>query len=123
MPVFRGDDGALLERPYLVSFLTAAAPNLGAITASQPGAAASVPAVLAARAARILRVAAAHQHRRIVLGAWGCGVFGNDPAVVAAAFAGLLQPPAAFDHVVFAVHDRLRGTPVYRTFSDVLGRR
>jgi uncharacterized protein (TIGR02452 family) len=120
VPVFRDDDGALLAQPYPVSFLTAAAPNLGAITASQPDAAGTVPAVLRARAARILQVATAHQHRRIVLGAWGCGVFGNDPAVVATVFARLLQPPADFGQVVFAVHDRQPGTPVYRAFSDIL---
>jgi uncharacterized protein (TIGR02452 family) len=39
VPVFRADDGALLDEPYAVSFLTAAAPNLGAIGASQPQAA------------------------------------------------------------------------------------
>jgi uncharacterized protein (TIGR02452 family) len=50
VPVFRDDDGTLLARPYPVTFLTAAAPNLGAIAASQPGAAGSVPSVLSARA-------------------------------------------------------------------------
>lgn len=120
VPVFRDDDGALLARPYPVSFLTAAAPNLGAITASQPGVADTVPAVLHARAARVLQVATTHQHRRLVLGAWGCGVFGNDPAVVAAAFARLLGPPSGFDYVVFAVHDRQPGAPTFRTFNDIL---
>lgn len=120
VPVFRDDDGVLLARPYPVSFLTAAAPNLGAIATNQPDAADAVPAALAARAARVLQVAAAHGHRRIVLGAWGCGVFGNDPAVVAAAFAGLLKQPTAFDEIVFAVYDRQRYTPVYRAFCDKL---
>jgi len=120
VPVFRDDDGALLAAPYPVAFLTAAAPNLGAITASQPGAASDVPSVLRARAARVLDVAAAHRHRRIVLGAWGCGVFGNDPAVVATVFARLLRPPGHFDHVAFAVYDRAPGTPVYGTFHDIL---
>jgi len=32
------------------------------------------------------RLAAAHGYTRLVLGAWGCGVFRNDPEVVAAAF-------------------------------------
>ena len=31
----------------------------------------------------MLAVAAAHEHRVLVLGAWGCGVFRNDPALVA----------------------------------------
>jgi uncharacterized protein (TIGR02452 family) len=74
VPVFRADDGTLLDEPYTVSFLTAAAPNLGAITASQPASAPAVPRTLATRAARVLAVAAARGHRKLVLGAWGCGV-------------------------------------------------
>ena len=118
VPVFRGDDGALLDDPYPVSFLTAAAPNLGAITANQPGAAGSVPAVLAARAERVLAVAAAHGHRKLVLGAWGCGVFKNDPAVVAAVFAACLaRAQGHFDQVTFAVLDHQRGTPTRAAFA------
>jgi uncharacterized protein (TIGR02452 family) len=74
VPVFRADDGTLLDEPYTVSFLTAAAPNLGASTASQPASAPAVPGTLAIRAARVLAVAAARGHRKLVLGAWGCGV-------------------------------------------------
>ena len=102
VPVFRDDDGTLLLSPYLVSFLTAAAPNLAAITAVQPLNAATVPAVLRARAARVLQIAAAHRHRRLVLGAWGCGVFGNDPAVVATDFAEALDRARCLYLVVFA---------------------
>ena len=54
----------------------------------------------------MLAVAAAHRHRRLVLGAWGCGVFRNDPAHVAQAFADALARFAgSFDRVVFAVRD------------------
>jgi len=123
VPVIRADDGALLDEPYAVSFLTAAAPNLAAITTNQPTAAASVPAVLAARAERVLAVAAAHGHRNLVLGAWGCGVFQNDPAVVAAAFAaGLARASGSFDQVVFAVLDRQRGAPTHAVFARAFGR-
>jgi uncharacterized protein (TIGR02452 family) len=101
-----------------VSFLTAAAPNLGAIMHNQPEAVARVPAVLAARAERVLAVAAAHGHRRLVLGAWGCGVFRNDPAIVAEAFAAqLARAQDRFDHVVFAVLDRQPGMPTYGAFT------
>jgi uncharacterized protein (TIGR02452 family) len=118
VPVFRADDGALLDEPYAVSFLTAAAPNLGAIAVSQPTAAASVPGVLEARAERVLAVAAAHGHRKLVLGAWGCGVFRNDPDVVAAAFAAqLARTQGRFDHVVFAVLDHQPGAPTRAAFS------
>jgi uncharacterized protein (TIGR02452 family) len=121
VPVFRADDGTLLAEPYATSFLTAAAPNLGAIVTGQPEAADGVPGVLAARAARVLAVAAAHGHRKLVLGAWGCGVFRNDPATVAKVFAGqLARIQGHFDHVVFAVLDRQRATPTHDAFTRVL---
>jgi len=47
-------------------------------------------------------------YRRLVLGAWGCGVFRNDPEVVAAAFLEHLREGAwsgRFERVVFSVYD------------------
>jgi hypothetical protein len=81
-----------------------------------------VPAALRCRAARVLEVAASHGHRRLVLGAWGCGVFGNDPVVVADAFADALSRYDGFEHVCFAVLDRQQGTPVYDVFARVFAR-
>ena len=118
VPVFRDDSWRLLDTPYELSFLTAAAPNLGAVRAGQPELAPTVPGLIRRRAVRVLRVAAAHGHRRLVLGAWGCGVFGNDPATVADAFADALRTVAHFDHVVFAVLDRAPQTPTLRSFVE-----
>ncbi len=120
VPVFRDDKGELLPQPYPVSFLTAAAPNRSAITRNQPERAEGIPAALLGRARRVLHVAAAHGHRRLVLGAWGCGVFGNDPALVAETFRNALRDNRFFDHVVFAVLDRQKGTPTLSAFSAAL---
>lgn len=108
VPVFRDDDHVLLDAPYEVAFLTAAAPNASATTTA--GQRARIPDVLRSRAAKVLAVAHHNGHERLVLGAWGCGVCGNDPGVVAQVFAELLtgHGPFArrFTHVVFAVLDR-----------------
>lgn len=117
VPVFRNDRGTLLDTPFTTAMLTSAAPNLGAI--DDPRLAATVPAVLRERAARVLAVAAFHGHRVLVLGAWGCGVFRNHPPTVADAFADALKALPLFDHVVFAVRDRVPGTPVYHAFAGV----
>lgn len=123
VPVFRDDAGDLLEDPYDVAFLTSAAPNRGAI--QDPVEAGRVPAVLRTRVAKVLALAHANGHRQLVLGAWGCGVFGNDPAEVAGTFATHLlddgQFAGRFEHIVFAVYDRAPGEPRLAAFREVFG--
>ncbi|MFG2456174.1 TIGR02452 family protein [Streptomyces sp. NPDC048523] len=121
VPVFRDDAGRLLESAYLVGFLTAAAPNAGVVRRTAPERAAELPRALAARVEQVLSVAVAQGYRRLVLGAWGCGVFQNDPAQVAGAFRTLLGPGGrfcgAFEHVVFGVLDRTRDAVVRAAFE------
>ncbi|MFF8594287.1 TIGR02452 family protein [Streptomyces sp. NPDC015220] len=120
VPVFRDDRGRLLDEPYTAGFLTAAAPNAGVVLRDAPERAAGLPRALAIRAERVLETAAAHGYRRLVLGAWGCGVFRNDPAQVAEAFRAPLAPGGrfadAFEHVVFGVLDRTPGNAVRAAF-------
>ncbi|MFF8015295.1 TIGR02452 family protein [Streptomyces sp. NPDC007929] len=126
VPVFRDDRGGLLAEPYTAGFLTSPAPNAGVVLRTAPERAHELPRALAARAERVLETAAAHGYRRLVLGAWGCGVFRNDPAHVAQAFRALLGPgrrfAGAFEHVTFGILDRTRHRAVLgafeRTFSS-----
>lgn len=104
VPFFRGEDMALLERPFPVSVITAPAPNAGEARESRG----EVLDALRRRAAAVLDVAAAERHGTLVLGAWGCGVFRNDPSDVARTFCGLLRSPGyagLFSRVLFAVYD------------------
>ncbi|CAM5625663.1 hypothetical protein SALBM135S_09461 [Streptomyces alboniger] len=121
VPVFRDDRGRLLDAAYTVGFLTAAAPNAGVIRRAAPERAAGIPRAVAVRAERVLETALACGYDRLVLGAWGCGVFMNDPARVAEAFRTLLGPGGRFDgqfaHVVFAVLDRTRGAVTRAAFE------
>jgi uncharacterized protein (TIGR02452 family) len=108
VPVFRDDEtGELLEEPYAVSFLTAPAPNAKVVLERDASRAADVEREMRARVGRALAIAAAHGETHLVLGAWGCGVFGNDPRIVADAFARELAGSFAgvFDEIVFAVLD------------------
>ncbi|GHA87496.1 TIGR02452 family protein [Streptomyces termitum] len=124
VPVFRDDRGDLLTTPFTVGFLTSPAPNAGVIHRTAPERAHLIPAALASRAERVLETAVAGGYRRIVLGAWGCGVFRNDPAQVAGAFHALLTGEGRFaghfDEVVFGVLDRGRGTPTLAAFRRIL---
>ncbi|MEU3611774.1 TIGR02452 family protein [Streptomyces sp. NPDC006872] len=127
VPVFRDDRGRLLDEPFAAGFLTAAAPNAGVVLRTTPERAPELPAALAVRAERVLETAAAHGYRRLVLGAWGCGVFRNDPAQVAEAFRALLGPGGrfarTFEHVVFGVLDRTPGTVVLGAFEKTFAPR
>ncbi|MET9361094.1 TIGR02452 family protein [Streptomyces sp. NPDC006632] len=124
VPVFRDDRGRLLDRPFLAGFLTSPAPNAGVIRSRTPDEAHRVGPVLDARAERVLETAVLWGYRRLVLGAWGCGVFRNDPARVAGAFrrhlAGDGRFAGHFDEVVFAVLDRTREQATLRAFQAAL---
>lgn len=109
-PVFRNDAGDLLPDPFLVTFITSAAPNAGAIAKNNPGELSQIEEVLRQRAEYVLAVAALHNCPSIVLGAWGCGVFRNDPETVAQIFADLLHGSGAwirrFSRIAFSVLDK-----------------
>jgi uncharacterized protein (TIGR02452 family) len=117
-PVFRMDDGTLLEKPYLVDFITSPAPNAGAIRRNEPENIDRIVPVLRERSEKVLALAAHHGCDALVLGAWGCGVFQNDPATVAQAFSQHLGVGASFQQrfqtVVFAVLDN---SPAQSTFA------
>jgi uncharacterized protein (TIGR02452 family) len=108
VPVFRDDvTGALLDEPYAAAFLTAPAPNAKVVLERDASRADEVVRVVNERVARVLAICAAHGHTHLVLGAWGCGVFGNDPTVMAGAFRRELDGAYAgvFEAVTFAVLD------------------
>jgi len=115
--VARAVAGTRLHRPE--EPLAPGRPNRAAMAGNQPEHLDAVPGVLARRARRVLAVAAAHGHRRLVLGTWGCGVFGNEPAAVADIFAGALADCPWFDRVTFAILDRAAGAPTLAAFSPL----
>ena len=125
VPVFRADDDSLLDRPYPVSFVTAPAVNAGAVRTNEPENLDRLEPVMLARMEKLLSLAVVHGHEVLVLGAWGCGVFANDPERVATWFArhltgdGLFR--TAFERVVFAVLDRTPTKTTIRPFERLFG--
>jgi uncharacterized protein (TIGR02452 family) len=122
VPFFRDEGLELLERPFQPSILTAPAPNAGEALRREPDLRPRIREVLQARALKVLQVAAHHGHRTLVLGAWGCGAFRNDPHEAAEAFAlALAALPGAFERVVFAVYERKGEGPNLRAFRERFG--
>ncbi len=71
----------------------------------------------------VLHAAKSTKHANLVLGAWGCGAFGNPTAPVAALFKKHLASEefrGAFEHVVFAILDPL-GTGNLGPFKQEFG--
>ncbi len=119
VPWFRVKSGSLLDSYFLASVITAPAPNAGEVLRREPGAGAEIESRLRRRCGFVLSVARDQHHRTLLLGAWGCGVFRNQPAMVADAFGTWLEDAAfggAFDRVVFAVLDRTRKGDTFDAF-------
>lgn len=124
-PIFRDDDGKLLDEPQLAAFITSAAPNAGAAADNRPAELPSIPGVLRSRSESVLALAASRGYRQLVLGAWGCGVFRNDPNVVAESFAAHLRHgrwSSQFDRVVFSVLDPSPSQSTLMAFRRALSR-
>jgi uncharacterized protein (TIGR02452 family) len=68
----------------------------------------------------VLAVAAERGHRTLVLGAWGCGAFRNDPWVVAPLFREAIDDETfvgAFDCITMAVYDTRKEQNIWRAFA------
>jgi uncharacterized protein (TIGR02452 family) len=117
VPVFRNDSGANLPEPWTLHFATCAAPHasmVGDETAKE---------IMRGRIRRLLEVARAYGYRSLVLGAWGCGAFRNDPLETARSFRMALLDEefyGAFDRVVFAVTDWSPNRQFLGPFRDVM---
>jgi uncharacterized protein (TIGR02452 family) len=101
VPVFRADEGTPEEAPWELCFLTCAAPYAPHLGQPRAG------DLLRQRIHRVLAIAAAYGYPALVLGAWGCGAFANDPARTARDFHAALAEDfaGAFAEVVFAIAD------------------
>ena len=104
VPVFRDNDDELIKVPYKVSFITAPAVNAG--EASKRGVKhETINKAMYARIDRILGIAKDKGHDALVLGSYGCGVFGNEIQNIGEIFCELLTGKYAglFKKVVFSV--------------------
>lgn len=92
---------------FAVDVLTAAAPRVVRGTTAPYNSDA-----MRARISAVLRVAEHHKIDTLVLGAWGCGAFGNPSDVVARLFREELHAARPFRCVLFAIVDGRRAANV-----------
>jgi uncharacterized protein (TIGR02452 family) len=115
VPVFRTDAGEELAHPWLLDFLTCAAPYAPHVGQPESG------NLLQRRIHRVFEIARAYGHSTLVLGAWGCGAFRNDPRRTALDFQGALEGEyqGAFSEIVFAITDWSTDRRTLGAFRDV----
>ena len=103
--VFKSDDRIpqVLEKPFFVDVITCAAPYLnGHIVKTDE----ELLCIYRSRIRNILEVAMSKNVDCLILGAFGCGAFHNDPKLMAKAFSDLLlqeQYAKYFEKVIFAI--------------------
>ena len=99
----------ILPDPRYVDFISIAAPNVNVIR--QNGVkfdSATLYSDIFEKIVRVLRVFKIYEDRNLILGAFGCGIFGNDAKMVSLAFDNALKLKefgGCFDNIYFDIID------------------
>jgi len=117
----RDDIDSFWISPIVVSVLTAPAVNMGQYIRRENHDVKLAEETMKNRMRKVLKVFAAQSNTTLILGAYGCGVFRNDPKIVARFFKELLQDEgfgAYFQDVFFAIFDRSKTKNVFKSFES-----
>ena len=122
VPFFARDDGSLIKHPYTAGIITMPAPNVGGMNRLEASDLHILPGLWRRRIRCVLALAIVHQVKHLVLGAWGCGAFGNDPILVARWFREVLAPSESWlrglESVTFAIVDTSRRKSCLAAFTE-----
>lgn len=125
VPVFRDDEGELIEQPFALSFITSPAVNIGAMKQNNTGELIHAEETMLRRMDKVLALFVHHNIKHVLLGAWGCGVFQNNPEDIASWFASFLKKEGkygtCFEKIVFAVYDRSKNGDNIAAFERTFG--
>jgi len=119
--VFRNEKCELVSEPFMASVITVPAPNR--IGAAMFASNAEVADTMLRRIRIMLQIAYTRGYRNLILGAWGCGAFYNNPKSVASYFKQVLLEEGYgqyFDEVCFAIYGPENGKNV-SSFQNCFG--
>jgi len=108
VPVFRNRRGELIEDAVVINFITSAAINAGVVRRKEPELADAITGLMEQRIEKLLTLCVEQSQEVLILGAWGCGVFQNNPEDIAQLFYKQLNGKfkGQFKRVVFAIYSR-----------------
>lgn len=121
--VIRNPDLSLREDPFPIAIMTVSAPIA---TRMEQDELPELEKILRNRVYGMIRTAAEEGYTRLVLGAWGCGNFGNDPDLVARLFQQILREQntsaetglaSYFEEIIMAVFDPSPEQIRYQNFA------
>lgn len=121
--VIRNPDLSFREDPFPVAVMTVSAPIASRMELEELP---DLENILRNRIYGMIRTAIEEGYTRLVLGAWGCGNFGNDPELVAKLFHQVMTERNAadgvcygdfFEEIVMAVFDNSEEKLRYRSFA------
>lgn len=123
IPVFRDDRGILLSDPYFCSVITSPAVNAKVVKEREKQRIKEIIPVMKSRVEAILNVALEQKVNALVLGAFGCGVFENNPYDMANIFQEhLYRNPNfknRFKYVTFAILDSSPSKTLFHMFKNI----
>lgn len=119
---FFKDDANKRTEPFHVDVITSAAYNCNESGGNKPNTEAAYRDGTKKKIQAMLRVASMNGNDSLVLSAYGCGVFGNDPIFMSNLFKEVLEEPESefkgrFQAVVFAIPGGKNFTEFQKTFS------
>lgn len=116
---FRDEAFRLTETPVKASVLTLPAVNMGQVLLKGENAE-DAKRVMHQRMRLALGIFAEQKAKHLVLGAYGCGVFRNDPVEIAKWWRELLEESTGqyFDSVFYAVLDHSKGQDCIKAFQQ-----
>lgn len=128
--VIKDDDHNLLATPFSVDIISCAAPNLRERPSNQYNTGDTVKVQISGnellklhekRASKIFSSAIANGIEILILGAFGCGAFCNDPYIVARAYKNILPEfKQYFQTIEFAIYCRPTDSINYDAFKSTI---
>ncbi|OHT09833.1 hypothetical protein TRFO_21114 [Tritrichomonas foetus] len=106
-PVFRDDQLEFLDQPFKLSFITSPA-VMAIFFLKRGGKPKKIEETMKQRIKKIIYAAIEEGYDALILGAFGCGAFGNDPKLISQLFKHYLVNKGLryhFDKVVFPIFD------------------
>lgn len=135
VPFFNDDNFDYLDKPIKASIITSPTINKSAIINEIFDFSSKIMSkenkdilffyrlngIMTNRIEKIFKVAIENEVDSLVLGAFGCGVFGNNPKDIVNSFNEYLKKyKGYFEKIVFAVYDSSELKTNYKTFNDLI---